>query len=89
MGGQFVAESIRGCVYNVFQSIAEWEFPELAQMRQAVADGGGPDLYLCGAGPAMFAIPASETEHRAVAEALQPMGAGVYLVTTAGPVGRN
>lgn len=89
MGGQFVAESIRGCVYNVFQSIAEWEFPELAQMRQAVADGGGPDLHLCGAGPAMFAIPASETEHRAVAEALQPMGAGVYLVTTAGPAGRN
>lgn len=89
MGGQFMAESIRGCVYNVFQDIAEWEFPELARMRQAVMDNGGPDLYLCGAGPAMFAIPASEFEHRAVAEALQPMGAGVYLVTTAGPVGRS
>ncbi len=87
MGGQFVAESIRGCVYNVFQGIAEWEFTELARMRQAVADTGGPDLYLCGAGPAMFAIPASETEHRMVVEALQPMGAGVYLVTTVGPVG--
>ena len=86
MGGQFVAESIRGCVYNVFQDIAEWEFPELGRMRRAVVESGGPDLYLCGAGPAMFAIPASETEHRAVAEALQPMGAGVYLVTTVGPV---
>ena len=86
MSGQFVAESIRGCVYNVFQDIAEWEFPELAQMRRAVFDGGGPALYLCGAGPAMFAVPASETEHRAVAQALQPMGAGVYLVTTVGPV---
>ena len=82
MGGQFVAESIRGCVYNVFQDVAEWEFPALAQMRRAAQERGGPDLYLCGAGPAMFAIPSSETEHRAAAEALQPMGAAVYLVTT-------
>ena len=82
MGGHFVAESIRSYVYNVFQDIAEWEFPVLARMRQKVLELGGPELYLCGAGPAMFAIPSSETQHRMVAEALQPMGAGVYLVTT-------
>ena len=82
MGRQFVAESIRSYIYNVFQDIAEWEFPLLAQMRQAVALRGGPELYLCGAGPAMFAIPSSEMQHRVVADALQPMGAGVYLVTT-------
>ena len=82
MGGQFVAESIRSYIYNVFQDIAEWEFPLLGLMRQEVALHGGPELYLCGAGPAMFAIPSSESQHRAVAEALQPMGAGVYLVTT-------
>ena len=82
MSGQFVAESIRGCIYNVFQDIAEWEFPVLAQMRRAVLERGGPELYLCGAGPAMFAVPSSEMQHRTVAEALQPMGAGVYLVTT-------
>ena len=82
MAGQFVPESIRGCVYNVFQDIAEWEFPQLAEMRRAVPERGGPGLHLCGAGPAMFAIPSGEMEHRAVAEALQPMGAGVYLVTT-------
>ncbi len=82
MGGQFVAESIRSYIYNVFQDIAEWEFPVLAQMRQEVALNGGPELHLCGAGPAMFAIPSNETQHRAVVEALQPMGAGVYLVTT-------
>ena len=84
MGGQFVPESIRGCVYNVFQDIAEWEFPGLSEMRRTVLEQGGPDLHLCGAGPAMFAIPSSEMDHRAVAEALQPMGAGVYLVTTVG-----
>ena len=89
MGGYFVAESIRGSIYNAFHDIAEWEFPEIARMRRAVMEKGGPDLHLCGAGPAMFAIPASENEHRTVAEALQPMGAGVYLVTTTGPVDRN
>ena len=85
MAGQFVTESIRGCIYNVFQDIAEWEFPLLGQMRRAVAGTGGPELYLCGAGPAMFAVPSDERQHRLVAEALQPMGAGVYLVTTVGP----
>ena len=82
MGGHFVTESIRNYIYNVFQDIAEWEFPLLAQMRREVLEQGGPELYLCGAGPAMFAIPSSETQHRVVAEALQPKGAGVYLVTT-------
>jgi 4-diphosphocytidyl-2-C-methyl-D-erythritol kinase len=84
MGGQFVPESIRGCVYNVFQDIAEWEFPAVSEMRRAVQEQGGPELHLCGAGPAMFAIPSGEMDHRAVAKALQPMGAGVYLVTTVG-----
>ena len=88
-GGGFVVQSIRDCVFNVFQDIAEWEFPTLAEMRRAVLERGGPVLYLCGAGPAMFAVPSSEAEHRAVAEALQPMGAGVYLVTTTGPISRT
>lgn len=83
-GGGFVAESIRDSVFNVFQDIAEWEFPVLAEMRREVLDSGGPELYLCGAGPAMFAVPASESQHRTVAEVLQPMAAGVYLVTTVG-----
>ena len=89
MSGQFVAESIRGCIYNVFQDIAEWEFPLLARMRRAVLERGGPELYLCGAGPAMFAVPSSEMQHRTVTEALQPMGAGVYLVTTVGRIARR
>ena len=85
-GGGFIVQSIRDCVFNAFQDIAEWEFPVLAEMRRNVLERGGPELYLCGAGPAMFAVPSSETEHRVVAEALQPMGAGVYLVTTTGPI---
>ena len=84
MSGQFVAESIRSCVYNVFQDIAEWEYPVLAEMRREVLERGGPELYLCGAGPGMFAIPSSESGHQAIADALQPRGAGVYLVTTMG-----
>ena len=89
MSGQFVAESIRGCIYNVFQDIAEWEFPVLAQMRRMVLEQGGPELYLCGAGPAMFAVPSSERQHQTVAETLQPMGAGVYLVTTVGRIAHS
>lgn len=89
MSGQFMAESIRGCIYNVFQDIAEWEFPALAQMRRMVLEQGGPELYLCGAGPAMFSVPSSERQHQTVAETLQPMGAGVYLVTTVGRIAHS
>ena len=85
-GGGFVTESIRDCVFNAFQEIAEWEFPVLAEMRARVLDHGGPELHLCGAGPGMFAIPNSESQHRTVAEALQQMGAGVYLVSSVGRV---
>lgn len=87
-GGGFIVQSIRDCMFNAFQDIAEWEFPVLAEMRRAVLERGGPELYLCGAGPAMFAVPSSEMEHQAVAEVLQPMGAGVYLVTATGPIRR-
>ena len=86
LGGAFAAESIRGCIYNVFQDIAEWEFPVLAALRRAARDAGGPELYLCGAGPAMFGIPSSEGEHRAAVDTLSPMGAGVRLVTAVGGV---
>ena len=86
LGRPFAAESIRSCIYNAFQDIADWEFPELARMKRDVAARGGPALHLCGAGPAMFALPSSEMEHQRVADALQPLGVGVYLVTTAPPV---
>ena len=86
-GGGFVTESIRDSVFNAFQEIAEWEFPKLADMKRRVLDRGGPELHLCGAGPGMFAIPSSESQHRAVAETLRPMGAGVYLVSSVGQTG--
>ena len=79
------AGSLAGYSYNAFQPIAEWEYPALAEMRRAVAAAGGPLLHLCGAGPALFAITASEIEHRAVAETLQPLGVGVYRVHTISP----
>lgn len=81
-GGQAVRESVRSCFYNAFEDLASWEFPLLADMRREVAAQGGPDLHLCGAGPALFAVPGSDMEHQAVAESLQPRGAGVYLVST-------
>ena len=79
------AGSLAGGLYNAFQPIAEWEYPALAEMRWAVTAAGGPLLHLCGAGPALFAIAASEIEHRAVAETLQPRGVRVYRVHTISP----
>ena len=89
-GGEFTdasaaAGSLAGGLYNAFQPVADWEFPALAEMRRAVTAAGGPLLHLCGAGPALFAIAASEIEHRAVGETLQPRGVGVYRIHTISP----
>lgn len=85
-GGQAVRESVRNCVYNAFEELASWEFPLLEEMRRAVTARGGPDLHLCGAGPALFGIPGSDVEHQVVIDTLQPQGAEVCLVSTVGAV---
>ena len=77
--------SLPGGLYNAFQPVADWEYPALAEMRRAVTAAGGPLLHLCGAGPALFAIAASDIEHRAAAETLQPRGVRVYRVHTISP----
>ena len=83
--GQFVRESVSGLVFNAFSKVAAQSYPELAELCREVADQGGPAMHLCGAGPALFALPSSEEEHQRIAELLQRHSAGVYLVTTVPP----
>ena len=83
--GQFVRESVSGLVFNAFSKVAAQSYPELAELCREVAEQGGPAMHLCGAGPALFALPSSEEEHQRIAELLQPHSAGVYLVTTVPP----
>jgi len=83
--GQFVRESVRGLVFNAFSEVAFRAYPQISEMCRRVADQGGPVLHLCGAGPALFALPSSEEEHQRIAELLQPHGAEVYLVSTVPP----
>ena len=83
--GQFVKESVSGLVFNAFSKVAAQSYPELAELYREVAEQGGPAMHLCGAGPALFALPSSEEEHQRIAELLQPHSAGVYLVTTVPP----
>ncbi len=83
--GQFVRESVSGLVFNAFSEVAAQSYPQLAELCREVAEDGGPAMHLCGAGPALFALPSSEEEHQRIAELLQPHSAGVYLVTTVPP----
>ena len=81
-GGQFVRESVTGLLFNAFSEVAGRTYPELLGLCREVSNRGGPAMHLCGAGPAMFALPSSEEQHQSVAEVLQPYRAGVYLVNT-------
>ncbi len=81
-GGQFVRESVSGLLFNAFSEVAGRTYPELLELCREVSNRDGPAMHLCGAGPAMFALPSSEEQHQRIEEVLQPYRAGVYLVNT-------
>lgn len=84
-GGQFVGDSVGGLIQNAFDEVAWLEFPDLSPVRQVLDQMAPGRFHLSGAGPALFALPAGQSERQAVADALQPYGVGVYLVHTMSP----
>jgi len=84
-GGQFVGDSIGGLIQNAFEEVASLAFPDLLPVRQELEQLAPGKFHLSGAGPALFALPASKSDSRVVADTLQPYNAGVYLVHTVTP----
>jgi len=84
-GGQFVGNSIGGLIQNAFDEVAWMAFPDLLPVRQKLGQLSPGRFHLSGAGPALFALPSSETDRQEVADALQPYGVEVYLVHTVSP----
>lgn len=81
-GGQFVGDSVGGLLHNAFDEVAWMAFPELLPVRQELDRLAPGRFHISGAGPALFALPSSESDRQAVANALQPYGLGVYFVHT-------
>ena len=84
-GGQYVGDSVGGLIQNAFDEVAWLAFPDLSPVRQQLGQLAPGRFHLSGAGPALFALPSSETDRQVVADALQPYGVGVYLVHTVSP----
>ena len=84
MGGQFVSESVAGLAYNTFEQVAYQVFPQLERIWRRLDRITANPVRLAGAGPALFSLPATEAEFHQAANALQPLGVGVYLVHTVG-----
>ena len=75
--------STDGC--NAFERAAREIFPGLADVWDRVAAITQHPPRLSGAGPAIYCMPASESERIRVADSLQGTGATAYLVRTIGP----
>ncbi len=87
MGGQAAVESLAGLTCNAFEDVARQVFPQLGTMWESLESVASHPVRLTGAGPAMFCLPSNEVEFKNASNALQPLGASVYLVNTAGPGG--
>ena len=85
VGGQFVAESVAGLTYNIFEEVAYQVFPQFDEIRTLLEAVASSPARLAGAGPALFCLPSTEAEFQEAFNALQPLGVGVYLVHTVGP----
>ena len=83
--GQFVGDSVGGLIQNAFEEVAWTAFPDFLPVREKLGQLAPGRFHLSGAGPALFALPSSESDRQEVADALQPYGVGVYLVHTVSP----
>lgn len=84
-GGQFIAESVPGLVFNAFEDVAAQAFPDYDWLRRDLAEMAPGRFRLAGAGPAMFALSSSENEHKRVEQALKPYPVDVYFAHTITP----
>ncbi len=84
-GGQFIAESVPGQVYNAFEDVAAQAFPDYDWLRRDLAEMAPGRFRLTGAGPAMFALSSSENEYNRVEQALKPYPVDVYFAHTITP----
>ena len=71
----------RGCamiepddLFNTFEMVAESAFGSLEPVRKALRDAGALGGQLCGAGPALFGLAASERHAHAIQQALAEDG---------------
>ena len=70
---------------NAFERAAQSIFPGLSDVWDIVASITRHTPRLSGAGPTIFCLPSSETEHMRVQVALRNTGATAYLVRTLNP----
>lgn len=71
-----------GLIFNAFEWVAYRLFEVIDVVRQQVVEAGADHVRLCGAGPALYAIYATEAPARALAARLREEELEVYLTRT-------
>ncbi len=71
--------------YNIFDTVADMAYPDLAPYMRAFVNAGGWYAHLAGSGPTLFAVMHSPEEGEAVAAKLREQGHEAYAVTSVGP----
>ncbi len=71
--------SLQGALFNVFDAVAPEAHPGYAAMRERFLEAGARQPTLCGSGPAMFALAASESEGAEMRDRLQAAGCQARL----------
>jgi len=78
-----LGREVRGeLLYNVFERAALEVFEGLAAYREAFREAAGGEVWLAGAGPAMFSLHGSREEAEEVAGRLGPEEGRVFVART-------
>ena len=82
VAGFSAGEVTSSMLFNVFEEVAQDNFPSLGEYREQFLKAGASSVHLAGSGPALFALVEDRAEAEGLYKNLQQQGLESYLTDT-------
>ncbi len=88
VAGFSAGEVTSSMLFNVFEEVAQDNFPSLGEYREQFLRAGANDVHLAGSGPALFTLVEDRAEAEGIYKNLQQQGLESYLTDTSAAIKR-
>ncbi len=88
VAGFSAGEVTSSMLFNVFEEVAQDNFPSLGEYREQFLKAGANDVHLAGSGPALFTLVEDRAEAEGIYKNLQQQGLESYLTDTSAAIKR-